>query len=215
MKTLQVPHHLATIAVTIESFTAGKPTNTLFDPTTGNYMSRGDHIYVNRLGGLYNHHGIDCGDETVIHYTSDHWMTPRQLLRTEIKKFARGDELLVRDYEKFYETLTHDDATLNVLEQASTQFNQMLDAIRGIKVKELDFSADAVIQRAESRLGEFNFDIVFNNCEHFASWCKTGISGSNQINAIWRNSLSSSQFLKYRTGNFLTSAFENPWKLRW
>ena len=33
-------------------------------------MARGDHIYVNRVGGIYNHHGIDCGDDSVIHYTS-------------------------------------------------------------------------------------------------------------------------------------------------
>jgi Lecithin retinol acyltransferase len=32
-------------------------------------MARGDHIYVHRLG--YTHHGINCGDGTVIHYTDE------------------------------------------------------------------------------------------------------------------------------------------------
>ena len=32
-------------------------------------MARGDHIRVKR--GFYWHHGIDCGDGTVIHYSGD------------------------------------------------------------------------------------------------------------------------------------------------
>ena len=35
-------------------------------------MARGDQIYVMRplinMDGVYEHHGIDCGDGTVIHY---------------------------------------------------------------------------------------------------------------------------------------------------
>ena len=40
---------------------------------------------------------------------------------------------------------------------------------------------DVVVARAESRLGEHKYNLLFNNCEHFASWCKTGISDSKQI----------------------------------
>jgi hypothetical protein len=178
-------------------------------------MAKGDHIYAHRFGGAYNHHGIDCGDGTVIHYTSDHWYSLRQIRRTSLQLFASGDEVLVRDYAEFYKALQHDDEALATLEKASTRFNQMLDALRGLNIDALDFSEDAVIRRAESRLGEIGFDVVFNNCEHFASWCKTGISGSAQIDAIWRNALSANKFLQYRMGNFLTSAFENPLKLRW
>lgn len=32
-------------------------------------MVRGDHIFVDR--GIYDHHGIYCGDGTVIHYTGE------------------------------------------------------------------------------------------------------------------------------------------------
>jgi Lecithin retinol acyltransferase len=35
-------------------------------------MSKGDQLFVHRelinLQGMYEHHGIDCGDGTVIHY---------------------------------------------------------------------------------------------------------------------------------------------------
>jgi hypothetical protein len=40
---------------------------------------------------------------------------------------------------------------------------------------------DVVVERAKSRLGENNYNLLSNNCEHFASWCKTGISDSKQI----------------------------------
>ena len=43
------------------------------------------------------------------------------------------------------------------------------------------FLPNIVVQRAESRLGERKYNLLFNNCEHFASWCKIGISESKQI----------------------------------
>ncbi|MFV0278954.1 MAG: lecithin retinol acyltransferase family protein, partial [Parahaliea sp.] len=29
-------------------------------------MAAGDHIYAHRVGGVYAHHGIDCGNGNVI-----------------------------------------------------------------------------------------------------------------------------------------------------
>jgi predicted DNA binding CopG/RHH family protein len=40
---------------------------------------------------------------------------------------------------------------------------------------------DVVVERAKSRLKEQEYNLLSNNCEHFASWCKTGISDSKQI----------------------------------
>ena len=34
-------------------------------------MSAGDHILVKRMGGAYQHHGIDMGDGTVIHFSGE------------------------------------------------------------------------------------------------------------------------------------------------
>ncbi|NEU83720.1 GUN4 domain-containing protein [Nostoc sp. UIC 10630] len=41
--------------------------------------------------------------------------------------------------------------------------------------------SDIVIMRAESRIGERNYHLVFNNCEHFANWCKIGKDESEQV----------------------------------
>jgi Lecithin retinol acyltransferase/PspA/IM30 family len=107
---------------------------------------RGDQIYVHRellnLQGIYEHHGIDCGDGSVIHYRK-----PSETIeQTSIETFARGNPVYIRKYEAgFY------------------------------------FIADVVVSRAHSRLGEQRYNLLFNNCEHFATWCKTGFSDSLQI----------------------------------
>lgn len=109
-------------------------------------MARGDQIYVYRkllkLEGIYQHHGIDCGDGTVIHYRK-----PSEVVeRTSRETFTRGHKLYMREYPQGF-----------------------------------CFIPDIVVQRAETRLGEKKYNLLFNNCEHFATWCKTGISDSLQV----------------------------------
>ena len=101
-------------------------------------MTRGDHIYVN--WGAYTHHGIDCGDGTVIHYKK----IPAVISRTSWAEFAPGMEVIVRRYGRCD-------------------------------------TPDTVIQRAESRLGGNTYALFDNNCEHFATWCKTGVHASEQV----------------------------------
>jgi hypothetical protein len=109
-------------------------------------MARGDQIYALRefinFEGVYEHHGIDRGDGTVIHYRK-----PSEIVeRTSLEVFARGQTIYVKEY---------------------------LDGFC--------FLPDVTIDRAESRLGEKKYNLLFNNCEHFATWCKTGINDSKQI----------------------------------
>ena len=37
------------------------------------------------------------------------------------------------------------------------------------------------LRRAMGRLGEQRYNLIFNNCEHFAHWCKTGRHRSAQV----------------------------------
>lgn len=101
-------------------------------------MRIGDHVYFN-CGG-YSHHGIDCGDGTVVHYTKNQG----NISRVSWDSFASGKIVFVREY-------------------GSSDLPEV------------------VIQRAESRLGENIYDLFGNNCEHFATWCKTGIHASEQV----------------------------------
>ncbi len=109
-------------------------------------MAKGDQIYVYReyanLNGVYQHHGIDCGDNTVIHYRK-----PSEIIeRTSLGVFTRENKIYVRQYPVGF-----------------------------------CFIPEVVVHRAESRLGENKYNLLFNNCEHFATWCKIGVSESKQI----------------------------------
>ncbi|HWC33978.1 MAG TPA: lecithin retinol acyltransferase family protein [Mycobacteriales bacterium] len=44
---------------------------------------------------------------------------------------------------------------------------------------------DEAVARAESRLGECGYNVVNNNCEHFARWCVTDKHASAQVNGVF------------------------------
>ena len=46
------------------------------------------------------------------------------------------------------------------------------------------YDPETVVSRAKSKLEERKYNPVTNNCEHFALWCKTGISSSEQVNNV-------------------------------
>lgn len=96
------------------------------------------------MGVPYQHHGIDCGDGSVIHYRKVGTAT---ISRTSTQEFARGGPIYP-------------------------------------VARPLAFIPDVVIARAESRLGEQRYNLFFNNCEHFANWCKTGDSVSPQLDGF-------------------------------
>jgi hypothetical protein len=109
-------------------------------------MARGNQIYVIKeflnIQGVYEHHGIDCGDGTVIHWRKGTDTIERTTLATFTSRSQ--SQVYVRSYSVCY-------------------------------------IPDVVVQRAMSRLGERHYNLLFNNCEHFATWCKTGRSESQQV----------------------------------
>jgi len=106
-------------------------------------LEPGDHIVVHR--GLYNHHGIFCGNDKVIHYRSSlktKWSA--EICTTTLSEFGEGAEVYI------------------VLDESSDP-------------------VEVIIRRAESRLGERWYNLLFNNCEHFATFCRTGTGESRQV----------------------------------
>ncbi|MEF3062829.1 lecithin retinol acyltransferase family protein [Ralstonia solanacearum] len=51
------------------------------------------------------------------------------------------------------------------------------------------YAGDEVAHRAGSRLGENDYRLLSNNCEHFCSWCLFGECRSEQVDACLRNPL--------------------------
>ena len=167
-------------------------------------MSMGDHIYVPRLGGLYSHHGIDCGDGSVIHYAGDH-PAASQVRRVDLRNFASSGTIHVRSYDQFYRAGSFED---RVVRESGRRLQKLLDELRGISLREADATPDAVVARAEERLGQGGFDFFLNNCEHFATWCKTGLSNSRQIEAIWRFALNPHRYFYLRWSSLMTEVLD-------
>lgn len=57
-------------------------------------MSQGDHLYIHYLG--YSHHGIDCGDGTVIVYRG--YFNGGKVTRLSKSEFADGKEIRIQEY---------------------------------------------------------------------------------------------------------------------
>jgi lecithin:retinol acyltransferase len=41
-----------------------------------------------------------------------------------------------------------------------------------------------IVERARSRLGECQYDLLRNNCEHFCNWCELGAPRSLQVESL-------------------------------
>jgi len=58
-----------------------------------------------------------------------------------------------------------------------------------IYLKGRAFEPKEIIRRAKSRLGEDNYNLAFNNCEHFANWCTHGDDYSFQTAGTVENNV--------------------------
>jgi hypothetical protein len=103
--------------------------------------------------GIYRHFGVYIGRRKVIHYAS-----------------LTGD---FGDGIRIHETTLN-----NFLRGGTCEICQFTSAHKKYPL----YSSDETVRRAISRLGETDYNLVTNNCEHFAIWCKTGISESEQVN---------------------------------
>ncbi|XP_059649690.1 protein LEAD-SENSITIVE 1-like [Cornus florida] len=139
-------------------------------------LKAGDHIYSWRRSGLhlYAHHGIYAGEGMVIHFTqaaggvsvSSAWSAAPTYSRCPIcgyhsglngvissciDCFLSGDELFLYEYG-------------------------VSRARRGISTCKVSDPPEIVLDRAESirRNGFPGYNILINNCENFAIYCKTG-----------------------------------------
>lgn len=56
-----------------------------------------------------------------------------------------------------------------------------LYAVREYQSEKNIYSREEVVKRAKSRLGENNYNLLHNNCEHFAEWCWIDESIAHQV----------------------------------
>jgi hypothetical protein len=109
---------------------------------------------------------------------------------------ARGDHLIVYRNGIYH----HDGVDVGgglVIHVVKTKGATPGAAIRRVTIEE--FRAGGIVQiqqygtrlepelavrRAESKLGDVHYDLIFQNCEHFATWCITGKYASAQVEAV-------------------------------
>lgn len=117
---------------------------------------RGSHIRVNR--GLYFHHGVYIGNGQVIHFTGK-------------------DEDSVLDWSKPEVIQTDLNYFLKDGELEVKEYNEE-------ELKDL-YPIDHIIVYAKACLGDKGYNLVFNNCEHFANTCTLGRFRSKQVERVF------------------------------
>jgi hypothetical protein len=105
--------------------------------------------------GNYRHYGIYAGNGRAVHYTHKGSASG---LRTQIK------ETPLRVFAKGDEVCVW---------RASRS--------DGLSC----YSREETVRRARSMIGVKNYNLVFNNCEHFAFWCRTDVSRSGQVELVF------------------------------
>jgi hypothetical protein len=98
-----------------------------------------------------------------------------------VKKFYRVDHLYVNRWLGL--DYSHHGLYLgrgNVIHysQFEVRIDSLEDFAQGGKIHLMDsdliYTIETVIRRAKSKLGEEEYDLLFNNCEHFVNWCRNG-----------------------------------------
>lgn len=144
-----------------------------------NEVENGDVIKVNR--GLYDHYGIFVKDnQHVIHYTGENDSNDFNgiVRETSLLEFLNGaNDFIVCRFPEKIEQLTFLD-NRNLL-------SNLWQKIKELKLKIYHlYSGDETVRRARNELGKRKYNLLCNNCEHFAIWCKTGLRESSQVNKI-------------------------------
>ncbi|AJD92243.1 hypothetical protein JMA_29260 [Jeotgalibacillus malaysiensis] len=70
-------------------------------------------------------------------------------------------------------------------QKGEVRIDSLEDFKRGgiLRVKEsvCTYSEDIIITRANSRINESQYNLIFNNCEHFVNWCRSGSRTTHNI----------------------------------
>lgn len=147
----------------------------------------GDVLAASRKAGIYQHFAIYIGDRKVIHYAAENG------------DFSGRITIHEADYEEFQGDSTFiyildfpDDSGRPTVRGQRAEPNEHAEAPFFDLVRRTNYhlySPEETVARAKSRIGEQKYALPFNNCEHFAIWCKTGVHESHQIN-VWLTRLS-------------------------
>lgn len=145
-------------------------------------LQYGDIIGICR--GLYDHYGVYVSNDCVIHYSTPDGSdisANAAVIETSLHTFCNGDSGLFKLHFR-------DDAEIQgmtVVSNCIVSRQEPLDFLRSLQEVRI-YSPEETVARARSRLGEKKYNLLLNNCEHFALWCKTGVSKSSQVDQVFK-----------------------------
>ncbi|XP_007030520.2 PREDICTED: HRAS-like suppressor 3 isoform X1 [Theobroma cacao] len=179
----------------------GQPQTTL---TPVRKPQPGDHIYTTRAGGLYAHHGIYVGNDMVIHLQAPFKGSGSSFMGSASSFMGSGSSSKEIEsappcqkcgYKPQYcqggiiktclDCFLDGRSSFEFYEYGvpTSYFNNKPRGTCSVSPSKPDHE---VVERATDLLerkgfGEYN--LIVNNCEHFAVYCKTGLASSQQVQA--------------------------------
>ena len=154
--------------------------------TRKEFLEPGDVVGVLRKNALnmYEHYAVYIGDGKVVHYSGNNTDFKGEVMVQEdsLQHFLKKDDnYFVLFFEKSLSSPRKIQVRTSFNLNDTAYENQLLF---GSKKKWKLYSAKETVERALSRVGEKNYNLVTNNCEHFAIWCKTGVAESFQVKRV-------------------------------
>ncbi|MDK0888187.1 lecithin retinol acyltransferase family protein [Clostridium perfringens] len=141
--------------------------------------SKGDHIRVNR--GIYSHHGIYVNDDEVIHFTGTEDDSILDWSKNKVIK--TGIDYFLRG------------GRLEVKEYTEDELSDL-------------YPVEHIVIYARACLGDRGYNLIFNNCEHFANVCTLGRFRSKQVENIFLGILRSREMSIFnKVGGFFKGLF--------
>ncbi|XP_041370005.1 phospholipase A and acyltransferase 3-like [Gigantopelta aegis] len=130
------------------------------------HLEPGDLLEFKR--GLYSHWAVYKGDEEVIHLAGE----DGDGLDVNVQhSFTIGGKM-------FNKANVRVDNLWNVVAGSHAYRNNSNDH----KMKPLD--KREIVERAMSRIGRVGYNLIYRNCEHFATWCRYNIEKSGQVESF-------------------------------
>jgi len=139
------------------------------------YFQRGDLLEVPRT--LFTHFGIYLGDNKVAHLMPDILLVMTSSNTSQIQKVVTNKRLLLGVIYK-YASIRVD--TVEDFAFGSPVLLNTMDTI--LRKQPLD--AEEVARRAEKLIGHIPYSLLWNNCEHFVTYCRYGTAVSLQTDKV-------------------------------
>lgn len=154
--------------------------------TRKEFLEPGDVVGVLRKSALnmYEHYAVYIGNSRVVHYSGNNADFSGEVTVQEdtLQHFLKKDDnYFVLFFDKSFTS------PRKIQVRTSFNFNDMEYENRLLLGKKKDwkiYSPKETVERALSKVGEGKYNLVTNNCEHFAVWCKTGVAESFQVKRV-------------------------------